>query len=318
MNINEIELRHLRCFVTLAEELNFGRAAERLHMSQPPLTRLVADVEEAVGAKLFERTTRRVALTAIGGIFIAEANAVLARSDEALRNVIAARDKQAGLLRLAYTPFALQAVLPHLLSLFRERDHDTRIDLVELTGPAQLEALKSGRVDLAFSEEPLKEEGYANLLLYQAPLSLVVPGSHPLAARKSIAFKSLNRETLILHPRQEYPDYYGRIASACAALEERPRIQEREAGQNCMALVVSEAGLLLTAAGCRNFQSPGLRCLEIEPNPLLRAEVWAAWVKKSEAGRVQALIEIAQTSRPDMAASSPGGGTPPPATPSTR
>ncbi len=84
MKINEIELHHLRCLTVLAEELNFSRASERLHMSQPPLTRLVADVEKALGARLFARTTRRVSLSPVGAVFAAEARAVLSRAEEAL------------------------------------------------------------------------------------------------------------------------------------------------------------------------------------------------------------------------------------------
>lgn len=295
MQINEIDLHHLRCIAVLAEELNFGRAAERLHMSQPPLTRLVADVEKGVGAKLFARTTRRVSLTSVGEIFVAEARAVLARIEAALRSVTEAVARQAGQLRLAYTPLALQTVLPRLLAAFREQEHDARIDLIELPGEAQQEALAAGRVDMAFPDEPFQEAGHENLLLYREPLSLMVPVAHPFAARASIFLKEIGGEPLVLHPRHECPVYYDRIMAACEASGAMPNVVQREAGQNCMALVVGGAGLLLTPTSPDHFQAPGLRCVRVEAPLPLCAEVWAAWPREHVSARAETLVRIVQT-----------------------
>jgi len=292
MRINELELHDLRCVVTLAEELSFGRAAERLHMSQPPLTRLVADLERALGVKLFERTTRRVAITPIGEVFAAEARAVLERVEEALQNVTEAVARQSGLLRLGYTPLALQTVLPRLLAGFREKEHDARIDLVELAGEALPASLEAGRIDLAFSDEPVNEPGYGNVLLHRVALSLAVPETHPLAARASVSLQDFGAETLILHPRHENPAYYDRIIAAFEAAGVAPNIYLRQAGQNCMALVVGGNGLLLTLTNFDCFHAPGLRSIPIEKSLPLYAEVWAAWVEKQDSGRIETLVEI--------------------------
>lgn len=331
MNINELELRHLRGVLAVAEELNFGRAAERLHLSQPPLTRLVAEAEKALGAKLFARTTRRVALTPVGEVFAAEAAAVLARMDLTLKNVTSARDRQAGLLRLAYTPLALQSVLPSLLSRFREQDHDARIDLVELPASAQIEALTSGSIDFAFGGEQVNAAGVESRRLLRHPLALLLPEGHSLAERKWVELRALEGETLILHPRQEYPAYYERIAAACAASGARITIQERDAGQNCMGLVISGGGLLLVPADGKE-QSYGLRQIAIKPGAALYAEIWASWLAENSAGHVKRLAEIVHaeaknigpmkenhTSRLGRPLSSlAGGAAAPPATPSTR
>jgi len=294
MEINRIELRHLRCLVALAEELNFGRAAERLHMSQPPLTRLIADVEKTLGAKLFARTTRRVALTPVGEVFAAEAQAVLSRVEEALESVTAAVLRQAGQLRLAYVPLALQTVLPRLLAAFRAQDHDARIDLIELLGEAQAGALASGRVDMAFTDRPIKGAGHENLLLHREPLSLLVPEAHPLAVRGSVSLEELRGEPVILHPRHEYPDYYDRIIAAYESVGVSPNVRQREPGQNCMALVIGGAGLLLVPTSRNRFQSPGLRCVGVETSPPFYAEVWAAWRKEHPSACVGALVRLAQ------------------------
>lgn len=220
---------------------------------------------------------------------------MLARAEEALRTVAAAVERQAGLLRLAYTPLALQTVLPHLLTKFRAQDHDARIDLMELLGAAQSAALASGRIDLAFAHEPVKGEEYGNLLLHRQPLSLVVPETHPLAARASISLHEIGGEPLILHPRHEYPAYYDRIIAACEASGLSPAILERETGQNCLALAVGGAGLLLTPTSHDTFQTPGLRCVRVETTLPLYAEVWAAWAEKNPALRVKTLVEIIKT-----------------------
>ena len=293
MQINGIELRHLRCLVMLAEELNFGRAAERLNMSQPPLTRIVADMEKALGVKLFARTTRRVALTPIGALFVAEAAAVLARMDAALETVGAAIARQNGLLRLAYVPFALQTVLPGILAAFRAQEHDARIDLIEMPGPAQQGALLSGWIDFAFCDMPPTNLGVDGVRLYGEELSLLVPEAHPLAGRKAVSLADLAGETLIMHPRGDYPEYFDRIEAACQNEKTPPTLWERPSGQNCLALVMSGAGLLLSPGGAHSPPS-GLRRITLRSNPPLRAEIWAVWTGAGAEDRVRTLAEIAK------------------------
>ncbi len=296
MQINQIDLSDLRAVVMLAEELNFGRAAERLLMSQPPLTRLVADVEKGVGARLFERTTRRVALTPVGEVFVAEARATLARMDAAMQVVSAAARRQAGHLRLAYTPLALQTVLPRLLAALRERDHDASIDLMELWGQEQPEALRSGRVDLAFADGPPAGAEFGSVCLHREPLGLLVPEGHPLAGRAVVMLEDLGETPLILHPRPEYPNYYDRIRAASAALPVPLTIRERRTGENCLALVVGGEGVLLTPGSMGGVPAPGLRCLPVKTSVPLSAEVWAVWGLSAPSAPVRVLIALVQAS----------------------
>jgi len=294
MSMNTIELHHLRCIVAVAEELNFGKAASRMHLSQPPLTRLVADVEKQLGARLFERTTRQVRLTPIGEIFITEARAVLARVDEALQTVTTAIDRQSGQVRLAYIPLALQTVLPQLLSVFRQREHDARIDLVELPEKAHRAALEAGRIDLAFSHEPIRELGYSNVLLHREPLSLLVPETHPFATQTVVPLSALASETLVLHPRHEYPEYYDRVIAACHASGGIPTIRHREPGQNCIALVIGGQGLLLTATPQERLSFSGLRSVSVAmPEPLYE-EIWGTWLSRKLSHRAAVLASLIQ------------------------
>lgn len=274
--MDQLDLHHLRCVVTLAEELNFGRAAARLHMSQPPLSRLVNDVERAVGARLFERTTRRVTLTPVGEVFVVEARAVLARSEQALDSVRAAVRRQAGKVSIGYTWSAFNTVIPQVISRLRERDHEVSVDLVELSTEAQREALGNGHVDFGFVDQPLELEGFESLRLIELPIQVLVPAGHPLAAGDRVRFDALASETLILHARQEYPRYYDQLLAACREAGFTPHVYHRDARQNCLALVTTGQGLLLTPALSYPRLPVGLRCLPVEGAPAqLRTEVWA-------------------------------------------
>jgi DNA-binding transcriptional LysR family regulator len=274
--MDQLDLHHLRCVVTLAEELNFGRAAVRLHMSQPPLSRLVSEVEREVGARLFQRTTRRVTLTPVGEVFVVEARAVLARAELALESVRAAVRRQTGKLRVAYTWFAFNTVLPQLLTRLREQDHDVSVDLVDLATEAQREALANGHADLGFVDEPIALEGFESVRLVERPLTVLLHAGHPLATGDRVPFGALAGETLILHARHECPRHYDHLLAACRHAGFTPHVHHREARQNCIALVATGQGVLLTPAPSYPQLPEGLRCLPLEDAPAhLRAEVWA-------------------------------------------
>lgn len=293
--MNQIELHHLRCLVTLAEELNFGRAAERLHMSQPPLTRILFEVERVVGARLFERTTRRVRLTAVGEVFIIEARAVLARMGMAMDTVRAAVRHQSGQLRLAYTPLALMTVLPQIVSSLREREHDVSVDLVELPAGAQRESLHGGHVDMSFADEPIELDGFTNVLLHRESLRVLVPSDHRFAGENSLPFVALAEETIILHARHEYPRYHDRVIGACAESGFSPNVYHREAQQNCLALVTAGQGILLSPAKVSHTFASGLRCLPLEDAPsALCTEVWAVLPTTSGSLHLETLRRVIQ------------------------
>lgn len=291
--MDQLDLHHFRCVVTLAEELNFGRAAARLHMSQPPLSRLIGEVERAVGARLFERTTRRVTLTPVGEVMLGEARSVLARAEQALESVRAAVRRQAGKVSLGYTWLAFQTVLPPLLARLREHDHDLSVDLVELGSAALAEALACGHVDLGFAGEPLEVAGFESVLLHTAPLHVTLPAGHPLAGRERLELAALAGETLLLHPRHEYPRFYDRLLEACREAGFTPTVHHREARQNCAALVATGQGVLLTPAACTPPLPAGLRCLPLHGAPAaLRAEVWSVLPAAAESPPVRALREL--------------------------
>lgn len=291
--MNELDFHHLRCVLALAEELNFGRAAERLHMSQPPLSRLIAEVEQEVGARLFERTTRRVLLTPVGEVFVAEARAVLARAEQAFESVRAAVRRQSGKLRIAYTWLALNTVLPQVIAQLRECDHDLTVDLVDLPGDAQREALASGHVEMGFTDEPFAADRFESVLLHTAPLNVVVPTGHRLAGAGAVTLLDLAGETLLLHPRHEYPRFYDRLLQACEEAGFRPKLHHREARENCAALVTAGRGVILAPSLGHQTLAAGFHRLPLTGAPLyLRAEVWAVLPTHSASERLNLLREV--------------------------
>lgn len=263
-------------------------------MSQPPLTRIISEAERFLGARLFERTTRRVSLTPVGEVLVVEARAVLTRADTALESVQAAVRRQAGQLRLAYTSAALQTVLPEILSELREREHEVRIDLVELAGEAQREALRNGNIDMGFFDEPLESAGFVSLLLHKEGLQVVLPDTHPLAWRGLLRLPDLADETFILHARQENPAYYDRVLKACQEAGFSPRIYHREARQNCPALVAAGQGVLLAPTTHPHVSVPGFRRVPLEAPSALYWEVWAILPAASGSPYLKALRDVIQ------------------------
>jgi DNA-binding transcriptional LysR family regulator len=208
---------------------------------------------------------------------VAEARAVVSRLDEALEAARAVARRQAGRLAIAYVPRALQTLLPSALVRLRERFHDLVVDLTQTPGGEQGDALRSGRADLAFGDAPLSGEGLACRRVLREELAALVPDDARFAGREAIALADLAGETLVLHPRREYPTYYDTILRACAGAGFAPRVVHREAGQNCLALVAAGEGVLLVPAEAESAP-PGLRLLRLtDTGGQLRYDLYAAW-----------------------------------------
>lgn len=182
-----MELRHLKYFVTVAEELNFSRAAARLRVAQPAISRQIRDLEDELGAKLFERTARAVRLTEAGRVFLVEAKAVLRRADEAVRAVRAVGD--AGELRVGYAPSLTVEILPAALRKFQETNPGVRVALHDLSTREMLAGLSADRLDLALLVKPGKSAltGLRFEELRRYAWCLAVAVTHPLAKGRVVA-----------------------------------------------------------------------------------------------------------------------------------
>jgi DNA-binding transcriptional LysR family regulator len=257
-----MELRHLRYFVAVAEELNFGRAAERLRIAQPPLSRQIRDLEREIGAALFERVPRGVELTPAGRAFLPEARLTLAQAERAQRSAQRAAQGETGRLRVGFVEAATHSgILPDVLSFFRAHLPSVGLSLFELDPLRQAEAFQDGRIDIGILHSPpldaarwLRAEP-----IYTEPVILALPKAHALAGRSRIALASLAGESFVSFPRDVAPEMYDDIIASCRHAGFSPRIVQEAAGWHTLAsLVTAGVGVGVVPRSIAEFQQAGV------------------------------------------------------------
>ncbi len=210
-----MELRHLRYFVVVGEEQHYGRAARRLRVAQPALSRQIQDLEEEVGFKLFERLSRGVKLSAAGRIFLEDARRILLQVDEAAARAARVARGQAGTLRIGFTEnSSWHGIVPDALRRFRERQPDAELQLRPASNVDQFEAIRSGNVDAGFVFfMPRGDEELDHLPVAMQLLELAVPKGHPLSKTKTLRLRDLVDVPFIWFPRREAPGFYDRLCT---------------------------------------------------------------------------------------------------------
>lgn len=278
-----MELRHLRYFVAVAEELHFGRAAARLGIAQPPLSMQIRDLESEVGVRLLARTSRHVELTAAGRVFLDGARSILAELDGIISDTQRAQRGETGQLRMGFVSSAAYEVLPTLLRAFRDRYPDIVLRLHAATTLEQIEALRERRFDLGLLRLPIDDAGLAWHVITEEPLVAVLPASHARATREPVPLAALAHESFILYPRADNPAIHDAIIAQCHQAGFSPHItQESGDMQAITGLVASGIGIALVIA------SPGLRGAPgVVFQPLLgdNVPVWSlalAWRRERE------------------------------------
>ena len=219
-----MDLRRLECFVAVAEELHFRRAAERLHTTQPAVSQQVRQLEEALAVRLLERSRRHVRLTAAGEIYLAEARRVLERLDRAGRLARRAAAGQAGRLALGCTSPALLLAMPELVRRFRQLAPAVEIDLAELPTGEQEAALRRHDLDAGILHPPVDDAALEVVPFFRRDFRLAVPVEHHLAAADAIDLAELAGEPLVLFPRPTAPGLYDAVIARCRDAGFRPRI----------------------------------------------------------------------------------------------
>lgn len=256
-----IELRLWRQFVTVAEELHFGRAATRLHMTQPPLTQAIAQLEGLLATRLFDRTKRSVQLTATGRALLPAVRELMTRAQALPALARAAATGEVGRLRLAFVSTVGYALLPQWVRAFREQYPKVQLDLLEATGDVQLQGLERGEVDAGFM---LHAPGFspaslAHCLITREPLILALPEEHALAKQTVLMLQDVLGEPLVLFPRRIAPSLYDAIfaryhAGGCLPLVAQEAIQM----QTIVNLVSAGLGVAWVPDSVRQFQRSGV------------------------------------------------------------
>ena len=262
-----IELRQWRQFLAVAEELHFGRAAQRIHMTQPPLTQAIAGLEAALGVRLFDRTKRSVQLTPAGTALLAPVRDLLARAQALPAHARAAAAGEVGALRLAFVSTVGFALLPQWVRAFRDRCPGVRLELIEATGDVQLQALQLGEIDAGFMlhSPGFAPPGLAHLLIATEPLVLALPERHPLAAQARLNLKDVLAEPLVIFPRRIVPSLYDAIFGLYHAAGQSPQVaQEAIQMQTIVNLVSAGLGVAWVPDSVRQFQRSGVSYRTIE------------------------------------------------------
>ncbi len=269
-----MELRQLKYFVAVAEELNFRRAAEKLYMQQPPLSRQIRQLETELGTELFYRTKRSVFLTKAGQAFLGEARLTLAQAQRAIKSV---QPQNTNKLTIGFSICAFDRVLPELIQKFRQQYPETQVNLTEMSKEKQITALLNHQIDIGFCYAPIVQPELKSITILSEPLVVVLPLDHPLAKQEQIKLRSLYTESFILCPQEIKPDIRQQIEQLCIqAGFQLKTIQEASPPEVQLRLVESGMGISLIAASSQMRHNANVAyCSLVEPVPVLKiATVW--------------------------------------------
>ncbi|HEY7684213.1 MAG TPA: LysR family transcriptional regulator [Gemmatimonadales bacterium] len=293
--IDKLELRHLRYFIAVARELHFGRAAARLGIAQPPLSQQIQRLEQLLGARLLERTSRRVQLTDTGRAFLIEAERVLGAADTAVETARRVGRGESGELRVAFAATVMFLALPQIIREFRVRFPRVHLDLREMpTGP-QLSGLKTGDIDLGFVREPRPDPELEIVTVMREPLRIAVNKSHPLAARPTLAVRDLAEEPFVLFPQELAPGLHAQVLGLCRAAGFTPNVvEESRELYTSVSLVEAGLGVSILPASVEKLGWQGVRYRPI-PSASAQTSIAAAWRKGRARPVIHAFMGVVQS-----------------------
>ncbi|MCW3064711.1 MAG: transcriptional regulator, LysR family [Solirubrobacterales bacterium] len=242
------EARPLRYFVAVGEELHFGRAAARLHISQPSLSRAIRELELQLGVDLFARTKRSVRLTDAGSALLAHAPRALAELERAVEEARRAGRGEVGTLNVGFLPSATVRLLPAVVRAYRAAFPAVRLHLVEQLDELQLDALAQERLDLGLVRTTRSGSGLTFAALRREGMVVAMPRGHPLAARRRLSYSDLRDEDFVLWPRAAAPETFDAVIEGCRAAGFSPRIgQEAPGASALLGLVAAGLGVSVVA-----------------------------------------------------------------------
>lgn len=285
-----MELRHLRYFVAVAEERHFGRAAARLRIAQPPLSRQIQALEQEIGFVLFERTRRQVELTSAGEVLLTHARRVFEAVELAVHEAQRASRGERGRIVVAYPSTFAYSGLSELVRAFRSKFPAVEVVLRELSPQYQVDALRNGDIDVGFVRAPFREPGLTSELVRSEPLVAALPSGHPLAARKVIPLGLLAKEPFVLFPRVRGPAYFDQLMRLCHVAGFTPRIVQEAPQLDIVSLVAAGLGVSLLPSSVRKIRRAGIALRPIVGGP--RTELLVAWSERSTSAVLREFLEV--------------------------
>ena len=312
-----MELRHLRYYIAVFEERSFLRAAERLHISQPPLSTQIKDLETELGVTLLTRSSKGILATIPGEVFYAEARAVLARVEHARVLTQRASRGEEGRLRIGFISVVDYSFLPLALKLFRTRYPRVEVELHELTSDAQVKDLIAENLDVGIALAPINHDALEFHLVAYESLVLAVPSNHPalLASGGPVWLKQFSQESFVMIPRPMAPGYFDAFISFCRASGFVPKITQRaKQMQTVISLVSNGFGVALVPESLTNLQRTGVNYAKLrDKSPFI--DVGLIHRKSNTNPAVLRFLEIIQetvSSLPSSPAKSNVKANPPP------
>jgi DNA-binding transcriptional LysR family regulator len=254
-----MEFRQLKCFIVVAQELHFGRAAQALHLSQPALSKQIQALENSLEIQLFERTKHTCRLTPAGQKFLEIARRVLHQVEEGIQVTKQVADGQIGRVRIGWTEATLFSLAPNIIRTYRNRY--PQVNLIYTSGGTEtnVEALRTHQIDVGFVYLPIREPTLSMYPLYEETYIVAIPASHRFARHKQISLQSLANEPLIFYPRSLAPVLYAKFIKSCEQAEFVPNVvQEAELAQTRLGLAAAGVGITFVLADMQNLNAKGV------------------------------------------------------------
>jgi len=289
---HELELRHLRIFVIVAEELHFGRAAKRLFMTQPPLSKAIRQLEDSVGLQLFERDSKHVALTAAGEVMLPKARETLLHAHNMAELGRAVAGGLAGRITVGFTGVMLYRGLTRMTTSFSSRYPNIELSFQEATSQRQVEMIRSGTLDGGFINSPIAPAGLGAVMVYKERYVACIPATHPLAGSKRIALRSLRHEPFLTFSRDASPAYFDQMMAMCASAGFQPATH-RFGGQilTLVAMVAAGMGVSLVPESVGRSEMKGASFVPLtssRPHP----SAFFVWRTDQRSAAIDALISV--------------------------
>ena len=296
-----MELRHLRYFVAVVECHGYRKASVHLHVAQPALTQTVQDLEQELGSRLLLRESRGLTLTPAGKEFYDGAKKTLEAAEQAIVSARHAAAGTVGSLTLGFIPGAVQHFLPNLISIFKEKHPQIELHLRELSPEAQVQALKHGDLDLAFSRQPTKEQQgmFSSRWLFDVPLMVVVPSDRHVDGG-TVSVASLRNERFSLIGRDQSPVLFDSIIGLCQDAGFYPKVDSyADLSESMYTLVQAGEGVSVAPLWTRVFLPRDLHSFCIDPDTV-RVELAAVWRTHSTSTPLKAFLSLLDAHAEDI------------------
>jgi DNA-binding transcriptional LysR family regulator len=286
-----IELRYLQYFVAVAEELNFGRAAERLKMAQPPLSRQIGRLEKELGVELFHRTKRQVQLTDAGQVFLEEVRPILSLVEQSVQAAQRAARGEIGHLAIGFEGSFSYDVVPFSLREYQEQFPRVNLVVYEMTTSEQLQAIEDNRIEIGFVIPPFENERLIVEIVLQERLIVALPQTHPLAVEQVLSLQDIAEQPLIMGPRDRGCGLYQQVITIFRQAGFEPTIaQETNEIQMMLGFIAAGIGITLLPASVAYFQRPGVVYREL-PSSIPNIELAMVWRADNLSPVLQTFLE---------------------------